>query len=366
VPVKLPRSLDSRRDEVTLHFDDEGGKAPADVATSFDVIETPKPVFAFSVQVDDRKGGNGDGLPQRGETFTLRVDVRNEGPGAAGDKTFVSLKNLGDEKLFIKKGREVVGALRPGEAKTAAMEIELKRGSKSESLPVRIQVYDEKTGEYVSEKLEVPISSVEEQVAPATGAVKVEAAEALIRGGAGAEAPVVATAKKGAVLPATGLVGGFHRVEWQKGRFGFVAKGDVAPARGPRSGAIAEAWQREPPRIALNPDPARGAPVVDGERFKLSGTASVPASADPDARLRDVYVFVNDEKVFFRVVPEGAAGGKLDFTADLPLKPGFNLVSVVAREDQEFQSRRSVVVYRRLPAEVAEGSGGSKPAVRTP
>jgi carboxyl-terminal processing protease len=361
VPLKLARSMDSRRDDVTLHFDDELGRAPADVATTFDVQEQPRPTFAFSVQVDDRKGGNGDGLPQRGEAFTLRVDVRNAGPGDGGEKTFVSLKNLGDEKLFIKKGREVLGALKAGEAKGAAMEIELRRGSKSETLPVRVQIFDEKTGEYVSEKLELAVAASEQAVAAASGAVRVEAAEAPIRGGAGAEAPVVAVARKGAVLPLTGSVGGFRRVEWQKGRFGFVAAEAVVPARGARAGAISAAWQREPPRIALVPDPARGGPVAGGETFRLGATVTVPPSADPDARLRDVFVFANEEKVFFRVVPEGASSSRLEFTTDVPLKPGQNQITVFAREDEEFQSRRTVVVYRKPPAEVAETAGGKAP-----
>ncbi len=97
VPVKLPRGLDTRRDEVLFHFEDEGAKAPDDLTTTVAVLEVPKPVFAFSVQLDDREGGNGDGLPQRGESFAVRIDVRNTGTGTSGDKTYVMLKNLGDE-----------------------------------------------------------------------------------------------------------------------------------------------------------------------------------------------------------------------------------------------------------------------------
>ncbi len=372
VPLKLPRSFDSRRDEVTLHFEDDQGKAPADVLTSLDVVETQRPLFAYSLQVDDRKGGNGDGLPARGETFTVRLDVRNVGPGASGDKTYVTLKNLGDEKLFIKKGREVLGALKPGESRSASMEIELKPGPGT-VLPIRVQVIDEKSGEYLSQKLELPVAPTSEKVAEESGAVRVEAAEAVIRGGASASAPVVATSKKGQVLPVTGAVAGFRRVEWSKGRFGFLAGADVIASRAPRTGSAVEAWQHEPPRITLVPDPARGAPVVEAETFRLSGSATLPPSADPDARLRDVYIFVNDEKVFFRVVPDSANGsaavkanGHLDFTADLPLKPGQNVVTVFAREDQELQSRRSVVIFRKGGASVAEGNTAHKAATRTP
>jgi carboxyl-terminal processing protease len=366
VPVRLPRSIDSRRDEVTLHFDDDRDQAPPDVTAAVDVVEVPRPLFALSVQVDDRKGGNGDGLAARGESFTLRVDVRNVGPGPAGDKTFVSLKNLGDEKLFIRKGREVVGAIKAGEWRTASMEIELKHGSKLVSLPVRLQVFDEKTGEFVSEKLELVVAPASEPVAPEAAAVKVEVAEALVRGGAAATAPVVATARRGAVLPTTGAVAGWRRVEWRPGRFGFVAAADAGPAKGARAGVVVEAWQKEPPRIALSPDPAKGALVVDAETFRLGGTVSVPASADPDARLRDVYVFVNDEKAFFKVAPEGSADARLDFSTELKLKPGLNNVTVFAREDEEFQSRRSLVVFRRTPPAVAETGAPGAPATRTP
>jgi len=92
---------------------------------------------------------------------------------------------------------------------------------------------------------------------------------------------------------------------------------------------------------------------VEGDKWRLQGSAFVPQSADPDARLRDLYVFVNDQKVFFKVVPESTNAAKLDFSTEVPLKPGNNVVTVVAREDDEFQTRKSVVVLRRAPAEVA-------------
>lgn len=361
VPVKIPKGMDSRRDEVAIQFEDDAGMAPPAHPTSFGIVEIPKPMFAFSVQLDDRVGGNGDGLAQRGETFTFRVDVRNVGAGPSGEKTFVLLKNLGDEKLFIKKGREVLGALRPGETKSAAMEVDLRRGSKSEELPIRVQIVDEKMDELVSEKIDWPVAKDEPAVTAAKGSVRVDVPETVLRTGAAASAAPIATARRGTILPADARVGEFWRVEWQKGRFAFVADADVKPARGLRAGTVTEAWQREPPRIAIVPDPMKGAPVVEGDTFRLQGTASVPPGIDPSlGKLRDVYVFVNDQKVFFKVVPESASAAKVDFQTDLPLKPGNNVVTVFARQDDEFQSRRSVVIYRRPPAEVAQDSGGQK------
>jgi carboxyl-terminal processing protease len=43
----------------------------------------------------------------------------------------------------------------------------------------------------------------------------------------------------------------------------------------------------------------------------------------------------------------------MEFTTEIPLKPGNNLVTVFAREDEDFQTRRSFYVLRRAPAQQA-------------
>jgi carboxyl-terminal processing protease len=362
VPVKLPRGMDSRYDEVKLHFADEGANAPPDVSTSFNVVEDVRPIFAFSTQIEDDAGGNGDGLAQRGENLVLRVDVKNEGKGASADKTYVSLKNLGDEKVFIKKGRAVLGSLRPGEVKSALLELEVKKGLKPDTMPLRVMVVDEKLDEYVSERLEIPVAPESTPRSPARGAVRVTAQQALLRAGASAGSPLIATAKRGTVLPVLGRAGEFVKVEWQKGRMGFARAPEVERTGARSAGAAVEVWQREPPRITLTPDPAHGASVVESDKIRLQGSAYVP-DGPPGAttRLRDVFIFANEQKVFFKVVPATGAATRMDFAADVPLKPGNNVITVFAREDEEFQTRRTVYVNRRGAAEVAQG-GKAAPA----
>ena len=272
VPLKLPKGMDSRRDELTLHFEDDGGNAPAELLTSVGVVEIAKPVFAFSVQIEARQGGNGDGLAQRGETFDVRVDVRNAGTGAAGEKTWVSLKNLGDEKMFIKKGRETLGALQARRDEVGAMEVELRRGSKSDTLPIRVMIVDEKMEEYVSEKLDWPVAKDEQaRTAAGRGAHRGHGGDAPLRRERRSAGDRDREEGRG---PPGGREG--RRVlpgRVAKGRFAFVPDSEVRAARGPRSGTIAAAWQREPPRIALVPDPQKGAPVVEGDHWKLQGSA---------------------------------------------------------------------------------------------
>jgi carboxyl-terminal processing protease len=213
-------------------------------------------------------------------------------------------------------------------------------------------VVDEKLEEFISEKVEIPVAPPAPSRQPATGAVKVVALLTPVRSGASPSSAPLAEAARGAVLPVTARIGNLYKVEWEKGRFGFVSAEDVQPAKGKREGTVTRVWQREPPRIAVSPDPAKGAAVVEGEKLHLTGTASIPAGS-PSTKLRDVFIFVNDQKVFFKVVPEGKTGD-IQFAADVPLKPGNNTVTVVAREDEEFQSRRSLIVHRREPPEVAQ------------
>ncbi len=137
--------------------------------------------------------------------------------------------------------------------------MELRRASSADELPVRVQIVDEKTDEFVSAKLEWPVAKDEATVAPAKTMVRIEVPEAILRTSAAPPSLPIASAKRGTIL--------------------FVADADVKNAKG-RSGAATEAWQREPPRIAISPDPLKGAPVVEGETLRLQGTASLPPSIE--------------------------------------------------------------------------------------
>jgi len=98
----------------------------------------------------------------------------------------------------------------------------------------------------------------------------------------------------------------------------------------------------------LQVDQSQGGVVAPSDRFTLSGSVSEPKG------LLDMYVLVNDQKVFFRTSdsPKNEPT-KLKFSTDFPLKEGANSVMVVARQTQDFASRK-VLVIRRRPAAVAQ------------
>nr|MBA3539886.1 hypothetical protein [Deltaproteobacteria bacterium] len=69
-----------------------------------------------------------------------------------------------------------------------------------------------------------------------------------------------------------------------------------------------------------------------------------------------VYIYVSNRsakidsrKVFYRSNRGGKDGKALDFSTDLPLWPGSNMVTVVGRADKETRSIKTVFIFRDPP-----------------
>jgi carboxyl-terminal processing protease len=354
-PVKVPKDIYSRRDDVTVRFLDDQGTLPQQLVAEVNFGELPRPAFALDWQVvDDCVSCNGDGVAERGESVTLLVDVTNQGTGKALD-VVGSIKNAADQNVFIEKGRFRIGEIAPGETKTARFQLEVKKGYVGDTFPLKLAVVDEQLEEISTERLNLPLSDHPYPVEARKGNVRLESG-APVLAGPDDRAPVMARVKKAGVLPVLARVNGLTKVETEKGRFGFVRASDAHDARNAKAAApeLIAAPYREPPQIVLQVDQSQGGVVAPADRFTLSGTVSEPKG------LLDMYVLVNDQKVFFRTSdsPKNEPT-KLKFSTDFPLKEGANSVMVVARQTQDFVSRK-VLIIRRRPAAVAQALARSQ------
>src|SRR5205823_63969 len=171
VPVKIPRYVPSRRDDVTVKWEDDQASALDELHAESDIAELPRPAFAWSWQLVSKEAGGGDGLLHKGEQVEMVIDVKNIGVGKAFD-AFAGLKNL---------------------------------------------------------------------------------SEAGVLSNANEKANKIAGARKGAVLAAKGKLGSFYRVEWGKGRVGFVAAMLVkeAPSAHPSFAKVSAVQPHEPPTIRV-------------------------------------------------------------------------------------------------------------------
>ena len=76
----------------------------------------------------------------------------------------------------------------------------------------------------------------------------------------------------------------------------------------------------------------------------------VHGAASDDMRLLDTYIFVGSRKVFYRSNRNGPDSKRMAFDADLPLRPGVNVVTVVARENPDTTTHRTFIVRRDGPS----------------
>ena len=351
LPVQIPKDLNSRRDDVTVKFVDDSGPLPETLVAELNFAELSRPAFAFAWQVlDDCATCNGDGVTQRGESVQILVDVTNVGPGKAID-AFAQIKNAADQNVFIEKGRFRLGDLAPGETKTARFQLEVKKGYVGETFPLKFAVGDVQLEEFASEKLQLPVSDKPLAVEPRKGLVRLEGGTAVLARPDPQAVALFRVARGGTVVPALAKVNGLVKVELDKGRFAFVRSQDAHEAKAGKPSSPKDFQSvafREPPQITVNIEPEKGGVVASGDRFTLTGTVSDPLG------LIDMFVLVNDQKVFFRTVePKSPDANRLKFTTDFALKEGTNYVAVVARQTHDYAVRKALVIRRR-PAAVAQ------------
>ena len=353
VKVRLPKDLVSRRDDVTVKLLDDNGPLPGTVVSELSFMELPRPAFSFNWQVvDDCATCNRDGVAQRGEDITLVLDVTNSGKGKALD-SFAQIKNVGEPNIFIEKGRFKIGEIGPGETKSARFQLAVKKALKDDHFPLKLTIIDEPLEEFAVEKLDLPVSD--------TAPVKLDAKKGLVKVAEKAEllaepradAPVIARLPRPATMNIEAANKGFYRVELDKDRFAFVRAQDAHETRGKPNTSQDPTYvaRRSPPEIRLDVDPSQGGLVATGDRYTLSG------EVDDAQGLLDMYILVNDQKVYFRAMDtlktKANTPQQLKFSTEFSLKEGNNSVLVVARESTDFASRRTLVIRRR-PAEVAQ------------
>lgn len=351
---KVPNHMVAAHENLALVFEDAWGAAPSEQPIELETLDVPRPAFAYSFQVLDK-----DNTAEPGETVDVQVDVRNTGPGKARN-VYVSLRNQNNDKVFMKKGRVGLGEIKPGETRSALLSMEIKPGlDASAGIPLRLEIGDRDLWEFTVDKIALPAAAQHAPFDELSGVARPDhdilLAAAPVNGAAS-----IAEAHKGGALPVVARVNGFLKVEYAKGRFGYVRPGDATlETKGGRSGEAraTPVMVREPPVISVKGvDTAKAAIVVDGERFKLGGLATSASG------LRDLRVFVDNEKVFFHTAGEpgkkgGAKAQSMPFATEFPLKKGNNVVLIVAREDEEFASQRKLVIHRRGPA-VADNKQG--------
>lgn len=332
---KVPKDTLTRADGVKIKFEEAKGRAPADAEVRVTVRAQERPTFAYGYQVVDNRKGNGDGRLQKDEGVTMYLTVKNVGRGRSYE-TQANLRNLSGEGLLLHEGRFDVSNMAPGETRRVAFTFDVQPSLTEGEAKVELTITDRDLREAVSEKVRIPVVAAA-PLAAASGSVKGKATVDLFES-PDASARVIGKLTQGAA-PELGRSGDFIKVALGSSRFAFVRARDVETGGG-AAPVFEEAMWKAPPLLELN------APVL-ATREPQTSLKGVAADGE---RLLDAYVFVGARKVFYRSNRNGTDAKRMPFEANLPLRPGVNVVTVVARKNPDTVGRKTFIVRRDGPA----------------
>jgi carboxyl-terminal processing protease len=165
ITFEIPKWVLTREDAITLKFSDAYETKIPDFSFKVETQELPRPVFAFNYEVvdDGRFGsyGNGNGIPEVGETIGLLIRVKNIGKGIS-EKSVLMLKNLSGDKVFLKKGRAEFTNLGPGDVKEAVLNFDIKKSDSK--IDMELQVLDDVFKEGITDKISIAEKSKEKEL----------------------------------------------------------------------------------------------------------------------------------------------------------------------------------------------------------
>ena len=342
--IQVPKDALDRVDRLGLEVREARNGNARVTPTEVRIEAAPRPVFAYSYQLVDE--GNGDGLVQRGERFKLQVTVKNTGAGATQD-TEVMLRNATGDGVVLDKSRISLKdtPLAPGQVKDLEFPMATDSTLKGDEVVVELMAYDSALDVQTSQKLKFKVAPGITG-SPQKGEVTVKS-PITIRSGASEDTDQVGMANKGTSFSEIGTFGSWTKVKLTAGgtKVGFIPSSALASG-GSGAGSYTQAWNSTPPAIAINTK----ALETSAETYKLTGAVT------DEQHVEDVYIFVSNQrqkidsrKVFYRSNRGGKDPKALDFTTDLPLWPGSNMVTVVARSNSEVRSVKTMYVYRDPP-----------------
>jgi carboxyl-terminal processing protease len=340
--VEVPHSTATRRDPIRLELRHDDSQALPAPTLAVAVSALPRPRFALGWTVDDREGGNGDGLVQRGEEVELVLDLQNtgDGPSAKAVATLNHGENDEVRAVFLQRGRVEVEGLTPGTRKQVRFAFRVKEDLVALDVPLTLSVTDTDLRESTSERavlrvVEVgaPLQLGKQRLVPRGGL------EIALRGLYQDAAPLVAAAKT--FVRADARYGAWWRVPRIEGGYAWVSAAEVDAGPDSAGSPLLEpAVLQAPPVITL----AEKSPLTDVK----DATLTLSGEALGQRVVRDLLIFVNNRKVFFKsnAGATDADRGRLKFSARVPLESGVNRITVVAREDDDMASRQTLYVNR--------------------
>jgi carboxyl-terminal processing protease len=269
----------------------------------------------------------------------MYLTVKNVGKGRSYD-TQANISNLSGDGLLLHAGRFDISNMLPGDVRKVAFTFDVSAQLAEDVATLSLAVGDRDLREFASEKVKIPIESPI-SVAKEARSAKVTGATALLLPEPESQAKPFGRLNAGATVQVIGQAGAFAKLDLGGSRFGFIQSSELTNANAAPRGAITfeDVYSHAPPTLDIE----AAAMATRADKIKITGHA-----LDRE-RLLDAYVFVGSRKLFYKSNRDGADPKKLSFEFEAPLRPGVNVITVVARETSDTTTRRTLIVRKDGP-----------------
>jgi carboxyl-terminal processing protease len=335
---KVPADTDTRSDVIRVRFFAEGSEPPRDAEVRPTVQALPRPIFAYNYQVADNRPGNGDGQLAKGEGATIYLTVKNVGKGQSYE-TQANLRNLTGDGLLLHAGRFDVSNMKPGEERQVEFTFDVLDSLAENTAALELSVSDRDLKVVAGEKIKLPVVKTPLAVQKGEGRATVQAV-APVRSQPLGAAPALGEIEKGSVVERLGTFGPFTKVSLGGNRFGFVESQQLKDSPG------------APVKLAFKPLLTHSPPLLEVVPAKLATSDAkvrIEGQATDSDSVQDVFIFVGARKVFYQSNRKAADPKTLKFALDAELQPGVNVITVVARENEDSATRYTMIVRRDGP-----------------
>ena len=335
---EVPKWTLTRDDEVRLEFLDAGKSGIPDYKFDAKTLGLERPLYSYNYEIVDdgrlNSRGNGNGIPEAGEEIVLLVRVKNIGQGNS-EKTVLTLKNNSGDKIFLEKGRVEIENLPPGDVRDAAFTFAV--NSTEPEIDLELQIVDDVFKEGLISKSKIPGAGEGSGYVQKELFVTVPGESAQIRGGSFKDAPIVATAEKGATFSALGQNSNWVKIKLDNDFIGWANKDKVivsesqSGAQGQGSPQFRKTFEA-PPIMSFTPPPA----TTSASTVRLDGKVTSKDGVEL------VSIFIGDNKV--ALLPSTKT--ELPVSVDLRLEENVNLITVIAKDRKGLLSKQSFVVRK--------------------
>ncbi len=335
--IEIPKWALKREDKVTLKFQDGNNTEIPDYDFNINIYGLDRPLYAYNYEIvdDGRFGssGNGNGIPEAGETIALVLRVKNIG-GGASEKTVLSLKNLSGDTVFLEKGRAEIKNLAAGEIRETNFTFNIKKAESP--IEFEFQIIDEIFRDGITSKISIPNTSGAAAYEDTKGDIVATEANTPIRGGGFSSAPIIALTEEGARFNSLGMSNGWFKIELDENMSGWINKDKIVSVNNSESAQTTKPVFKEtfeaPPIINLIELPVSTKSNV----INLFGDIK-----DQDG-IELISVFLGDDKV--ALLPSTKTN--VPVSLDLTLEDDINLITVIAKDSKGLLSKQSFVVRK--------------------